>query len=76
MITSSTIIGADLHFSIGNEESWGHHSQIDTLSDQLSSLLDLHGLIDVPMNKKIPTWHNRRTGEAALGRRLGRFIIH
>lgn len=26
LITCSTIIGGDLNFSIGNEESWGHHS--------------------------------------------------
>ena len=62
--------------TIGYEESWDHHSQLDSLSNQLSSLMEHHGLIDVPMNKKKPTWHNRRTGEAALGRRLDRFLIH
>lgn len=39
-------------------------------------LLDSHKLVDVPMNKKVPTWHNTRMGEAALGRRLDRFLIH
>lgn len=24
----------------------------------------------------MPTWHNRRIGEAALGRRLDRYLIH
>lgn len=28
------------------------------------------------MNKKLPTWHNRRTGDAALGKRLDRYLIH
>eukprot|EP00253_Pinus_taeda_P006605 PITA_06605 len=28
------------------------------------------------MNKKLPTWQNRRTGDAARGRRLDRYLIH
>lgn len=31
MIIPSTILGANLNFSIGHEESWGHHSQLDPL---------------------------------------------
>lgn len=54
----------------------GHHSQIDPISNQFSTLLDTFKLVDVPMNKKMPTWHNRRIGEAALGRRLDQFLIH
>lgn len=42
----------------------------------MGTLLDTYKLVDVPMNKKVPTWHNRRTGEAALGRRLDKFLIH
>lgn len=42
----------------------------------MSTLLENYKLIDVLMNKKIPTWHNKRTGEVALGRRLDRFLIH
>lgn len=76
MINSTTILGGDLNFSIGHEESWGHHWQLDPLSDQLISMLDQHGLIDVPMNKKMPTWHNKRIGEVDLWRRLDWFLIH
>jgi len=55
LIDQSTILGGDLNFSIGHEDFWGHHSQLDPLSDQLGILLEQHGLIDVPMNKKLPT---------------------
>eukprot|EP00253_Pinus_taeda_P028876 PITA_28876 len=42
----------------------------------MSTLLDTFKLVDVPMNKKMPTWNNRRAGEAALGRMLDCFLIH
>lgn len=67
LINKSTILGGDLNFSTGHEESWGHDSQLDPLSEQLSTLLEQYGLIDVPMNKNMPTWHNRWTSEAAFG---------
>lgn len=76
LVTNSTIIGGDLNFSLGMEESWGHHAQLDPILEQMSTLLDSYKLVDVPMNKKVPTWHKRRTGEAALGWRLDRFLIH
>lgn len=76
LVTNSTIIGGDLNFSLGMEESWGHHAQLYPISEQMSTLLDSYKLVDVPMSKKVPTWHNKRTGEAALGQRLDRFLIH
>jgi len=62
LVTTSTIIGGDLNFSLGMEESWGHHAQLDPISEQMGMLLDTYKLVDVPMNKKVPTWHKRRTG--------------
>eukprot|EP00253_Pinus_taeda_P035172 PITA_35172 len=41
----------------------------------MTDLLERHDLIDVPMIKILPTWRNRRIGEAALARRLDRFIM-
>lgn len=76
LVSSNTIIGGDLNFSLGLEESWGDHTQIDPISDQMSTMLETFKFFDVPMNKKLPTWHNKRMGEAALGRRLDRFMIH
>lgn len=75
LVTNSTIIGGDLKFSLGMEESWGHHAQLDLISELMSTLLDSYKLVNVPMNKKVPTWHNRRTGDAALGRGLEKFLI-
>lgn len=75
MNSNNLILGGDLNFTIGHEESWGHHTQLDPLSDYMEHLLEQHHLIDIPMNKKQPTWYNRRIGNAALGRRLDRFLI-
>lgn len=59
LITRTTVLGGDLNFSLGNDESWGHHAQADHLSDQMRLLLDANRLVDIPMNKKAPTWHNQ-----------------
>eukprot|EP00253_Pinus_taeda_P007079 PITA_07079 len=75
LINNITILGGDLNFNIGHEESWGHHSQLDPLSNQLYLLLEQHHLTEIPMNRKMPTWHNKRIGDVALGRILDRFLI-
>lgn len=75
-ITSATVLGGDFNFSLGVGESLGHHAQPDPISEQMNMLIDSYRLVDIPMNKKVPTWHNRRTGEATLGRRLDRFLVH
>ena len=69
------IIGGDLNFSLGFGESWGSMAQVDAITGYMTDLLERHNLIDVPMNKPLPTWRNRRVGEAALARRLDRFIM-
>lgn len=75
-ITHNTVLGGHFNFSLGVGESWGHHAQIDPIAEHMSMLIDAHRLVDIPLNKKLPTWHNQRTGEAALGRRLDRFMMH
>eukprot|EP00253_Pinus_taeda_P018044 PITA_18044 len=69
------IIGGDLDFSIGYGESWGLLAQIDPSPNFFRYILELHHLDDIPMNKSLLTWRNRRTREAALARRLDRFLI-
>eukprot|EP00253_Pinus_taeda_P031123 PITA_31123 len=66
------IIGGDLNFSLGYSESWGSMAQVDTINRYMTDLLERHNLIEVPMHKPLPTWRNRRIGEAALARRLDR----
>eukprot|EP00253_Pinus_taeda_P032140 PITA_32140 len=75
LASDSTIIGGDLNFSIGFFESWGAAAQRDPISDYISGLLEQHDFIDIPVQKKQPTWRNRRTGHAALARRLDRFLM-
>eukprot|EP00253_Pinus_taeda_P012058 PITA_12058 len=69
------IIGGDLNFSLGFRESWGSAAQIDSITDFMTNLLENTNLIDIPMQKILPSWRNRRVGEVALARRLDRFLI-
>jgi len=41
----------------------------------MTNLLEQYNFINVPMNKPLPTWRNRRVGEAALAQRLDRFLM-
>jgi len=69
------IIGGDLNFSLGFSESWGASAQIDPITDYMRRLLEQQDFIDIPIQKPHPTWRNRRTGAAALARRLDRFLM-
>eukprot|EP00253_Pinus_taeda_P030204 PITA_30204 len=69
------LLGGDLNFSLGFCESWGHHAQIDPLSDTLTSLLEDHNWIDIPSARLQYTWTNNRNGEQSLARRLDRFLV-
>jgi hypothetical protein len=69
------ILGGDLNFSIGAVESWGHRSQVDSLSDFFVHKLEEVGLIDVAPIKISPTWRNKRLGEDYIAKRLDRFFI-
>lgn len=69
------LLGGDLNFSLGFSESWGHHAQIDPLTDTLTSLLEDHRWIDIPSARLQYTWSNNRNGEQSLSRRLDRFLV-
>eukprot|EP00253_Pinus_taeda_P021770 PITA_21770 len=69
------ILGVDLNFSICFGESWGSQAQVGSITGFMTNLLEQHNLVDIPMNKPLPTWRNRRVGEATLARRLDRFFI-
>lgn len=75
MDEEQTIICGDLNFSLGFRESWGSAAQIDSITDYMTSLLEQTNFVDVPMHKLLPTWRNRRVGDAALACRLDRFIM-
>eukprot|EP00253_Pinus_taeda_P027166 PITA_27166 len=69
------IIGGDLNFSLGFGESWGSEAQIDPITSYMTNLLEQYELVDIPLQRLQPTWRNRRVGDAALARRLDRFLI-
>lgn len=69
------IIRGDLNFSLGFRESWGSSAHVDAISGHMTNLLEQTNFVDVPMHKPLPTWRNRRVGEAALARRLDQFLM-
>jgi len=69
------ILGGDLNFTMGFCESWGHAAQVDPFSETISTLLNEHHWIDMPMAKLQHTWSNNRSGDQSLARRLDRFLI-
>eukprot|EP00253_Pinus_taeda_P010150 PITA_10150 len=69
------VIGGDLNFSLGYRESWGSTAQIDPITDYMTNLLEQTNFMDIPMQRILPTWRNRRIGDAALARRLDRFLM-
>jgi len=75
MTLERTILGGDLNFSLGFKESWGSMAQVDSITDFMRSILEQHDFIDIPMQKPLPTWRNRRVGAAALAYRLDRFLL-
>eukprot|EP00253_Pinus_taeda_P027066 PITA_27066 len=70
------ILGGDLNFSLDFGESWGSMAQVYSITRYMTNLLEHHNFVDVPMNKPLPTWRNRRVGKAALARRLDRFLMN
>eukprot|EP00253_Pinus_taeda_P032607 PITA_32607 len=69
------LLGGDLNFSLGFCESWGHHAQIDPLTESLTSLLEDHNWIDIPSARLQYAWTNNRNGEQSLARRLDQFLV-
>ena len=75
MAVPHIILGGDLNFSLGIAESWGPQAIPDPLAEFFNSILGASHLVEIQTTKIQPTWRNRRTGSAALARRLDRFLI-
>jgi hypothetical protein len=54
---------------------WGSSARADPLSDYFSNMLQDVGLVDLPPTHLSPTWHNGRTGEVGISKRLDRFLL-
>lgn len=48
----------------------------DPLSEHLCTLFYDNHLVDIYPSPIVPTWHNGRSGDAYIGKRLDRFMIH
>jgi len=73
--SKNLILGGDLNFSLGLAESWGNKAQTDPVTAFFEVLMDSYDLLNIDMEKLMPTWRNRRIGEDTLARRLDCFLI-
>ena len=73
--SDNIILGGDLNFSLGFRDSWRSAAQFDPITDYMTNLLEQTNFMDIPMQRYLPTWRNRRVGDVALARRLDRFIM-
>ena len=51
----SVVLGGDLNFSLGNNEVWGPHAQVDSLAGYFVQKLVEKGLLDIEPIKLKPT---------------------
>jgi len=69
------IIVGDLNITLSAEEMWGSTSFSVSLADQLKSIFNLKNLVDIRLDRMVPTWCNGRQGSQAISKRLDRCII-
>eukprot|EP00253_Pinus_taeda_P003262 PITA_03262 len=69
------ILGGDLNFTLGYCESWGHSAQVDSFSESIFNLLEVHHWVDIPTARLQHNWSSNRSGNHSLARRLDRFLI-
>ena len=64
----SIVMGDDLNFSLGHNEVWGPHAQVDSLAGFFVQKLMEKGLLDIEPVKLKPTWRNNRCGDARVAK--------
>ena len=74
LIVQNMILGRDLNFSLGLSKVWGPMGHDDSLSEHFTRKLEEVGLLDIELIKIIPTWTNKRSRYAIIGKRLYRFF--
>ena len=76
LVTSDTVVmGGDFNLSLGHNEVWGPHAQVDSLAGYFVQKLVEKGLLDIEPVKIKPTWRNNRSGDARVAKRIDRFLV-
>lgn len=70
----SLIIVVVFNATLSMEECWGIHCRMHPLAERLHELFISNNLLDIFPNPLSPTWHNDRSGEFHIGKRLDLFI--
>ena len=71
----SLMLGGDFNFSLGHNEVWGPHAQVDSLAGFFVQKLVEKGLLDIEPVKLKPPWRNNRSGDARVAKRIDRFLV-
>lgn len=58
------------------DECWGLHCRKDPLQDRLEQFFYENNLMDIMPSPMSPTWHNGRSREHHIGKRLDHFLVH
>jgi hypothetical protein len=69
------IMGEDLNFSMGIDESWGPKARLYPLSEIFSHILESKKMVNVEPLKIMVTWRNKRVGEERIAKILDHFSV-
>jgi hypothetical protein len=69
------ILVGDLNITLSAEEEWGITNFSGSLVDHLKALFQSKNLVDIHLDKLVPTWRNGRQGSQAISKRLDRCLL-
>jgi hypothetical protein len=69
------IIAGDLNVTLSTEEVWGGSNFSANTTGFYKSIFQVNHLIDLTLDKLVPTWRNGRSGATLTSKRLDRFLI-
>ena len=69
------IICGDMNFTLFSNEVWGALAPLDPLASFLQDLFFRNNLVDIHLEKLIPTWKNNRHWDKGGGKILDRFFL-
>jgi len=72
--TDMIIVGG-LNFTTNSGEVCGSSTTLDPLAGYITTLLQIHHLVDFLLNAIVPTWRNGSSGLEAISKRLDRFLL-